>query len=321
MTDPPDWRGAPAHRRMAGLLRAIAELHDGEQTDASIAAAGAWLQDRREWRSADVYDHLLDACAPRIGVEKSPEHASGDAPLARVEAAYPRARYIHLTRHPVPAVQSMHREWHTLGYWTIEPELFHHFCLGVWYFQHARIDRFVAQRDAERVLRVRSEDLVNSPAPQLRRICTWLRVDDSDDAIDAMCHPERSPYARLGPSQALGGGDSGYLRDPVLRPTRCPTRSTSPPTGASTRGSSSGARARRTDGLWPVTHAGRGARPRRLQERLRGPTQRLRCAPSPVIVPSMSSPSVRNWRQCAPLPAGEPVSSRSPGRSRARDDV
>ena len=222
MTDPPDWRGAPAHRRMAGLLRAIAELHDGEQTDASIAAAGAWLQDRREWRSADVYDHLLDACAPRIGVEKSPEHASGDAPLARVEAAYPRARYIHLTRHPVPAVQSMHREWHTLGYWTIEPALFHHFCLGVWYFQHARIDRFVAQRDAERVLRVRSEDLVNSPAPQLRRICTWLRVDDSDDAIDAMCHPERSPYARLGPSQALGGGDSGYLRDPVLRPTQLP---------------------------------------------------------------------------------------------------
>ena len=37
-----------------------------------------------------------------------------------------------------------------------------------------------------------------------------------------MCHPERSPYARLGPSQALGGGDSDYLRDPVLRPTALP---------------------------------------------------------------------------------------------------
>ena len=254
MTDPPDWRGAPAHRRMAGLLRAIAELHDGEQTDASIAAALTWLQDRLEWRSADVYDHLLDACAPRIGVEKSPEHAGGDAPLARVAAAYPRARYIHLTRHPVPAVQSMYREWHTLGYWTIEPQLFHHFCLGIWYFQHARIDRFIAQRDAERVLLVRSEDLVNSPAAaaaaHLRMAARRrLRRRDRRDV------PPRGVALR--PARAVTGARRRRQRlparsrpapDAAARHARRPRRLARRPVAAR-----SGARARRTDGLWPLT--------------------------------------------------------------------
>jgi hypothetical protein len=222
MVDPPGWRGAPAQRRMAGLLRSLAQVHDGEQTDASVAAAVAWLDERRAWPVGQVYDHLLAGVAPRIGVEKSPENASRDDYLARLAASYPRARFIHLTRHPVPSVRSMHHHWHELGYWTITPELFFHFCLGVWYFQHERIQRFVGALPEDRRLTVRSEDLLNTPGPALERICAWLGIDAGPEAIDAMQHPERSPHARIGPAAALGGGDSGFLNAPALRPTELP---------------------------------------------------------------------------------------------------
>src|SRR5690606_28190518 len=46
-------------------------------------------------------------------------------------------------------------------------------------------------------------------------------------------------------------------------------------------------------------------------------TQRVRWAPSPVMEASMTSPSRSSRPQCMPLPAGEPVSTRSPGSSRA----
>src|SRR5690606_4517802 len=53
-----------------------------------------------------------------------------------------------------------------------------------------------------------------------------------------------------------------------------------------------------------------------LAHRSSSATHRLRCTPSPVIVPSMTSPgrSRRPW--CRPFPAGLPVSTRSPGSSR-----
>jgi hypothetical protein len=40
-------------------------------------------------------------------------------------------------------------------------------------------------------------------------------------------------------------------------------------------------------------------------------TQRLRCAPRPVISQCMKSPGCRKRRWCIPLPAGKQVSSRS----------
>jgi hypothetical protein len=222
LRDPPGWRGVPALTRISGLCRALAQHHDGEQTEATVATAADWLRARRGWSTADVLDHLLDAAAPRIGVEKSPENASRDDYLTRLNAAYPRARYIHLTRHPVPSVRSMHHHWSGLDYWTLAPDLFHHFCLGVWTFQHRRIHTFVSALPADRRLTVRSEDLLNDPQTQLPRICAWLGIDAGAEAIEAMSHPERSPYARIGPPDALGGGDSGFLREPALRATQLP---------------------------------------------------------------------------------------------------
>jgi len=222
MADPPGWRGARAELRMSGLLRSVAQAHHGEQTDQTVADAQVWLDARRSWRVEMILDDLLGRVAPRIGVEKSPETSSRDNYLARATAAYPRARFLHLTRHPLTTVESMHKSWHKLGYWEIQPETFHNFCLGVWYFQHQRIHRLLQRLPPDRGMQVRSEDMLNAPRDVLPRICKWLGVDAGDAAIDEMCHPELAYHARLGPAGAVGGGDSGFLRDPVMHSTRLP---------------------------------------------------------------------------------------------------
>jgi hypothetical protein len=222
ITDPPGWKGVSTRRRLAGLLRTLAQLHDGEQTVASVAAAMQWLEQRRQWGVADVFDYLLGHVAPRTGVEKSPDNSARADFLARLRRSYPRARFIHLTRHPVTTVESMWEVYHDKGLWNIPPELLHQFCLGAWYFHHRRLLRLAEELPPEQILRVRSEDVLADPPGQLAAIARWIGVDDSPAAIDAMCHPERSVFAVPGPAGAEGGNDTKFLRNPGLRPPRWP---------------------------------------------------------------------------------------------------
>jgi hypothetical protein len=222
MVDPPRWRGAPARQRVAGLLRALAQLHDGEQTSESIAAAREWLEARHGWKAESLFDHLLTCAAPLIGVEKSPESPNQDRFLERICAAYPRARFLHLTRHPVASVESMHRSWIERDHWTVEPELFHNFCAGVWYHQHSRIDRLLRALPPDRGFRVRSEDLLSAPHESLPALCRWLAIDGGEDAVEAMSHPERWEHAALGPEAARGGGDGSFMRNPARREPKMP---------------------------------------------------------------------------------------------------
>jgi hypothetical protein len=224
LNDPPGWKGPPARLRLAGLLRALAEHHDGRQTPETVAAASRWVEDRRGWGVGDVLDHLLALAAPRIGLEKSPESSSRDDYLERLDTSYPRARYLHLTRHPITTAASMHAAWSERGYWQIEPRLFHHFCLGVWFHQHSRIAAFVEKLPPDRAIRARAEDVLNEPAAALRGICARLGIDSGDEAVEAMTHPERSPYAGTGPEGAAGGWDQGFMLDPVLREAELPDR-------------------------------------------------------------------------------------------------
>jgi hypothetical protein len=49
-------------------------------------------------------------------------------------------------------------------------------------------------------------------------VCRWLGIRDDAEAIDAMMHPERSPFACFGPITALFGNDPNFLRGPEFRP-------------------------------------------------------------------------------------------------------
>jgi hypothetical protein len=216
--------------RSPGLVRALAQLEFGKQTGQSVAAARAWLGQRGHWSGADVLDVLLTRVAPRVAVEKSPENVATAAALRRLALAYPEARYLHLTRHPVTTQASAAR--HLLR--TV-PE---HARIGEpiagianWGDIHRRILTFLAEVPHDRFLRVRAEDVLNDTRSQLRAIAEWMQLRTDTAAIEAMCHPEVSAFARFGPpgSGVLGGHDHGFLSNPIPRRVELPATIEPPP--------------------------------------------------------------------------------------------
>jgi hypothetical protein len=230
-TLPKYWIDRGLTHRSPGLLRALAELKFGDQGPASLAAARVWLNARADWSGADVLDVLMARLDPRVAVEKSPENVESEASLARMADAYPRARYIHLTRHPVTTQRSMVRhqrrttpEFPPRG----EPMS----GIASWFQAHERILEFCAGLPDDRRLRVRAEDALNDPDREMGRIAAWLGVSADPEALEAMKHPEDSAFARLGRSGgvAAGGNDPGFLADPRLRAVELP-QSLAPPPG------------------------------------------------------------------------------------------
>jgi hypothetical protein len=209
------WIDRGVTHRSPGLVRALAEFEFDGQTAQSISAARAWLQDRLDWSGADVLDVLLQRLSPRTAVEKSPDNLLTDAAVARMDEAYPRARYLHLTRHPVTTQRSMQEHWNRTI--SSEPQSGEPMSgIGSWYDIHRRILNFAADLPADRYLRVRAEDVLNDTRSQLRAISAWLGIGTDGAAIEAMQHPEASPFAHPGPADSgvAGGNDPSFLRDP-----------------------------------------------------------------------------------------------------------
>jgi sulfotransferase family protein len=228
---PAYWRERGFTHRSPGLVRALAEFEFGGQTPRCIDAARKWLRARGHWSGADVLDVLLARVAPREAVEKSPETVTSATALKRLKAAYPNARYLHLTRHPLTTQASASR--HLRETVPEHPQAGEPMAgIAAWVQVHKRILRFTAVLPKQRALRVRAEDVLNDPDHQLREIARWLGIRDDDEAIEAMRHPERSPFARFGPrgSGVIGGHDHGFLRDPVVRGAELPA-SLAPPEG------------------------------------------------------------------------------------------
>jgi Sulfotransferase family len=216
--------------RSPGLVRALAQIELGGESAENLAAARAWLVQRGHWSGADVFDVLMARLKPRMAVEKSPENVTTTAALRRLAAAYPKARFLHLTRHPVTTQASLaeHQLRTTPEHARIgEPMA----GIAAWCDIHERIMRFAATLPRGRVMRMRAEDVLNDAPARLRAIARWLRLRTDDAAIEAMCHPEASPFARFGPADSgvIGGHDHGFLRDPIPRRVDVPTTIEQPP--------------------------------------------------------------------------------------------
>jgi hypothetical protein len=225
------WIERGVTHRSPGLVRAIAEFLFGGQTLTSLAVARAWLSERRQWSGADLFDVLMERAHPRCCVEKSPEHVDSDETLARLADAYPRARYLHLTRHPVTTQQSMARHMERIaGRASSDDQPMAG--IQAWFVTHERILRFADGLPGSRYLRVRSEDVLNDQWASLRRIAAWLGLRADDSAISAMANPATSPFACFGPqvSGVIGGNDHGFLKDPTPRRVELPT-TLDPPAG------------------------------------------------------------------------------------------
>ena len=207
-----------------GLLRAVAEIYFGCQNDRTILEARSWLRMRLGQSTAAVFRELATAVQPCGLVEKSPGMVDSPEEIARYATAFPEARYLHLLRHPRSTGRSMlSSEWgracaafvDSYDYSTSPPVLDAQIA---WYRIHMTIGTFLDTVPADRVFRLRGEDLLEQPALHLAAIAEWLGVRTDQEAISAMMHPEESPFACFGPPSAAFGQDPSFLQDPELRP-------------------------------------------------------------------------------------------------------
>lgn len=221
-----DYTDAPAKRWLRnGLLRALAEIETGAQTDETVLAAQDWLMSRPAMRMDALLADLRAAVAPRRMVEKSPHAVSEARFLGRLGRMAPDALYVHVTRHPFSSCRSMAQtDWFSLALriGTVEaydfrgaPPVFDpqfH-----WLGSHRRILAFLESVPPERQLRIRGEDVLSAPAEALRDLCRWIGVADDPSSVEEMLHPERSPFAAPGPASAPYGTDPAFLESPALR--------------------------------------------------------------------------------------------------------
>jgi Sulfotransferase family len=227
-----------------GLLRAVAHLAFGEQTDDSIGRARWWIEFRRASTTADVFRELAGAAAPRALVDKSPATVLHPRFLRHAACAFPSARYLHLVRHPrstcasivgapeILAAVSVFSKVADLGACSSiqDPE-------PLWLESHRNIAAFLETVPAARQRRLRGEDLLADPDRHLADLAAWLGVPASPESLDAMAHPERSPFAGFGPIGARFGNDPKFLQQPARRAGAGAPRSLDGPVGWRTDGS------------------------------------------------------------------------------------
>ncbi|MEM9386839.1 MAG: sulfotransferase [Pseudomonadota bacterium] len=200
-----------------GLLRTLAQLQHGEQTESTVAAAQGWLDERSDWTTGQVFEFICEQVAPKIAVDKTPRTVLSPAYLERAYESFPDASFLHLTRHPRSTGKSLlnnlkrNSEWGgTFDADRVDPE-------NIWLRAHTNITEFASTLPEGQCLRIKGEDLLTDPDLYLPQICEWLGIDTSAEAIDAMLHPERSPYACYGPENAKMGNDPEFLEKPAFR--------------------------------------------------------------------------------------------------------
>ncbi len=201
-----------------GLVRVIAQLHHSNQHEESALAAWAWLRQNQRWSTQRLYHYLASKIAPQRLVDKSPSHGRLEN-LERLYAAFPDAYFLHLIRHPRPTGSSLYKV-HFERLARREPKKLAGLAKHVeqqWLKVHSNILHFTAQLPPGRSMRIQGEDLLAAPDSYLRQIAEWLDIGTDRASIDAMMHPERSPYAQPGPPSAPYGNNQGFLENPQLR--------------------------------------------------------------------------------------------------------
>lgn len=230
-----------------GLLRAIAELYFGRQTATTIRLARQWLKMRANFTTASIFRLLADKVSPRTLVEKSPGTVNSKQGYCSIQVKFPGARFIHLLRHPrgygdsvMKAINDRRREGPLpVTHWLLQTASYHPDSTNSrgkardkaldpqhwWYARNKEIREFLRSVPCNQQMQVRGEDLLGDPGTHLHAIASWLGLRTDALAIEMMKHPERSPYAFLGPPGGRFGNDRIFLSDPMLDSSRMMTNS------------------------------------------------------------------------------------------------
>lgn len=216
-----------------GLYRAIAELGLGGQTKENIDIAKDWLTREPSVSTGDLFKDLVAFSKPRRLVEKSPLHVYNAESMERIHAAFPDAYYLHITRHPRGTCESIYALRTSTGKNTEKlvaknPALANKVkkimpdkdlsAENMWFDPHLLILEFLEKIPESRQLRFRGEEFLSEPDFYLPKVAQWLDINTEQDAIEAMKHPEESPFACIGPPGAWFGNDPSFLKDAALRP-------------------------------------------------------------------------------------------------------
>jgi len=209
-------QGAHAH----GLLRALAELEFGSQSDAGIACARDWLEQRCDLSTGQVAAHLAARAAPRRLVVPDSESPLRPMDLQRLRTQIPDVSIVHLVRHPweqgcLLAAWARERLFvpqdfkdHAFRPSQVEPQI-------PWLRSNTNIERLLQMLPAGQHLRLRDEDLSEQPVQGLTGFCNWLGLARDETTLQSMSDPHEWTFAGYGPGTAPYG-----LEPEVLEPFR-----------------------------------------------------------------------------------------------------
>jgi hypothetical protein len=202
-----------------GLLRTIAELGFGEQTEKNVEIARAWLADNEALSTTEIFRDLQALAEPRRVIDTSIVYVYRPGVIDRITRSFPDAHYLHLAMHPRVTCELAYKTRKMAA----ETRLGRAIKPGVqldpdtiWYQPHTAILEGLANVSPAHRMILRGEVLLSEPAENLEKIATWLRVRVDDEMVAAMMRPEESPFSRYGPANAPLGNDPHFLENPRL---------------------------------------------------------------------------------------------------------
>ncbi|HRI48538.1 MAG TPA: sulfotransferase [Pseudomonadota bacterium] len=171
---------------------------------------------------AEVYARLGERAGGRLVVDKSPLYQAHVGWLQRAEQMFAQPKYLFIGRHPYPVLESMVRNrfnrWlqNWFGFWDDNPFLF---AEKLWAIYTQNALTFLATIPEARQHWVRYEELVQSPEPVMRRVCSFLGVE-FDPAV-------LNPYQ--GERMLDGVGDPGLQQRQRIQPELARVQQPKPP--------------------------------------------------------------------------------------------
>jgi len=204
---------------LSGLIRALAYIHDSTRSlpcsPDGLHAAERWVKQHVHWSTAKMLDYLLVHIAPYRGIDKSPRTLQTRSNLARAIRSCPDAQFVQLVRHPVTFALSFAATRPIPAARQIDALSF---ALHFWLHSHQSLAQWSTGIPESQFFHVRAEAILSDPRHGLSSLASSLGLQVDDAAVEAMLHPERSPYANTALLPAGSDNDIEFLRNPSLRP-------------------------------------------------------------------------------------------------------
>jgi Sulfotransferase family len=198
-----------------GLLRLLAQLHEGNQSDDSVQQAKKWLDEHGAWTTRQLLDSVYQQLAIRFMIDASPVNVMNEHNLKRLYNTYPDANFLHLTRHPhsvaVSYLEGHGSRWN--AYRRDDNDMDEE---QIWLKPNSMISNFSMSLPEGQCMRLMVEELLAQTDNYLLQIAQWLNLSTAEESITAMLYPEKMLYAHYGPPSAPCGMETEFLEQPAI---------------------------------------------------------------------------------------------------------